>query len=127
MKIIKQSVEIIPQFAGHEGMLKHIELCGRVCYKSEDKISDKSANSFVEMLKERGHLSVLEHGTVYLHTYSLDVKSTPFAKVFDYSRVIFIYGVMGYFVAQNCAKRCYLVPFWEILFLKRIKKDIKKR
>ena len=55
MKIIKQSVEIIPQFSGHEAMLKHIELCGRVCYKSEDKITENSAKDFVEMLKERGH------------------------------------------------------------------------
>ena len=99
MKLIKPSVEIIQQFSGHEGMLKHIELCGRVCYKSEDKISDKSANSFVEMLKARGHLSVLEHGTVYLHTYSLDVRSTPFAKVFDYAKVM--KETSGYTIATN--------------------------
>ncbi len=99
MKIIKQSVEIIPQFAGYEGMLKHIELCGRVCYKSEDKISDKSANSFVEMLKAKGHLSVLEHGTVYIRTNSLDVRSTPFAKVFDYAKVM--KETSGYTIATN--------------------------
>ena len=99
MKIIKPSVEIIPQCDGHGGMLKHIELCGRVCYKSEDKMSDKSANSFVEMLKERGHLSVLEHGTVYLRTYSLDVRSTPFAKVFDYAKVM--KETSGYTIATN--------------------------
>lgn len=99
MKLIKPSVEIIPQCYGHEGMLKHIELCGRVCYKSEDKISDKSANSFVEMLKERGHLSVLEHGTVYLRTHSLDVRSTPFAKVFDYAKVM--RETSGYTIATN--------------------------
>lgn len=99
MKIIKQSVEIIPQFYGHEGMLKHIELCGRVCYKSEDKITDNSAKDFVEMLKAKRHLSVLEHGTVYLRTYSLDVKSTPFAKVFDYSRVM--NETSGYTIATN--------------------------
>lgn len=99
MKIIKQSVEIIPQCSGHEGMLKHIELCGRVCYKSEDKISDNSANGFVEMLKERGHLSVLEHGTVYIRTNSLDVRSTPFAKVFDYAKVM--KETSGYAIATN--------------------------
>ena len=99
MKIIKPSVEIIPQFAGYEGMLKHIELCGRVCYKSEDKITDNSAKDFVDMLKERGHLSVLEHGTVYLRTYSLDAKSTPFAKVFDYSKVM--KETSGYTIATN--------------------------
>ena len=99
MKLTKQSVEIIPQFAGHEGMLKHIELCGRVCYKSEDKITDNSAKDFVEMLKEKGHLSVLEHGTVYLRTNSLDVRSTPFAKVFDNSKVM--RETSGYTIATN--------------------------
>ena len=99
MKIIKQSVEIIPQCDGHEGMLKHIELCGRVCYKSEAKISDNSAKDFVEMLKARGHLSVLEHGTVYLRTNSLDVRSTPFAKVFDYAKVM--KETSGYTIATN--------------------------
>ena len=99
MKIIKPSVEIIPQCDGHEGMLKHIELCGRVCYKSEDKITDNSAKDFVEMLKARGHLSVLEHGTVYLRTHSLDAKSTPFAKVFDYSKVM--NETSGYTIATN--------------------------
>lgn len=99
MKIIKQSVEIIPQFDGHEGMLKHIELCGRVCYKSEYKISDNSANGFVEMLKAKGHLSVLEHGTVYLRTHSIDAKSTPFARVFDYAKVM--NETSGYTIATN--------------------------
>lgn len=99
MKIIKPYVEIIPQCDGYEGMLKHIELCGRVCYKSEDKISDNSAKDFVEMLKAKGHLSVLEHGTVYLRTHSLDVRSTPFAKVFDYARVM--NETSGYTIATN--------------------------
>lgn len=38
-----------------------IERCGRVCYKSEGKITRDSAASFVRMILERGHLSVLEH------------------------------------------------------------------
>lgn len=66
MKLIKQSVEIIPQADGYEGMLKHIELCGRVCYKSEDKITDNSYIPFIQMLIDKGHTSVLEHGTVML-------------------------------------------------------------
>ena len=99
MKIIKPYAEIIPQFAGHNGMLKHIELCGRVCYKSEDKITEDSAKDFVEMLKARGHLSVLEHGTVYIRTNSLDVRSTPFAKVFDYAKVM--NETSGYTIATN--------------------------
>lgn len=67
MKLIKPSVEIIEQQPGLDGMLKHIELCGRTCYKSQDKITDDSAPRFVEGLVKSGHGSVLEHGTVYLH------------------------------------------------------------
>ncbi|MGN1158040.1 MAG: FAD-dependent thymidylate synthase [Agathobacter sp.] len=66
MKIIKPYVEIITQANGYEGMFKHIELCGRVCYKSEDKITDTSYIPFIRMLIDKGHTSVLEHGTVML-------------------------------------------------------------
>lgn len=66
MKLIEQSFEIIEQ----TDLFKHIELCGRVAYKSEDKITDTSAEQFVNMLIKRGHTSVLEHGTICLaHTY----------------------------------------------------------
>ena len=98
MKIIEPSVELI-NAPSYETLVSTMETAGRVCYKSEDKISDKSANSFVEMLKERGHLSVLEHGTVYLRTHSLDVRSTPFAKVFDYAKVM--NETSGYTIATN--------------------------
>ncbi len=46
--------------------LKLIEVCGRTAYKSEDKITDTSAKSFVLMLKSHGHLSVLEHSNIVL-------------------------------------------------------------
>ena len=72
MKIIKPSVEIIQQYDGYEGMLKHIELCGRVCYKSEDKITDTSYIPFIRMLIDKGHTSVLEHGTVMLRCMDYD-------------------------------------------------------
>ena len=66
MKIIKPSFEIIDQQPGIEGLLKHIELAGRTCYKSEDKITEDSAKEFVERMVNSGHGSMLEHGTVYL-------------------------------------------------------------
>ena len=50
----------------YNDIIKHIELCGRTCYKSEDKRTDSSAEKFVNMLKSNHHMSVLEHGTVYL-------------------------------------------------------------
>lgn len=66
MKLIKPSFEIIDQNPGFDGMLKHIELCGRVCHKSEDKITPDSAKKFVERMIKSGHGAMLEHGTVYL-------------------------------------------------------------
>ena len=45
-------------------MLKAIERIGRTCYKSEDKITDDSYETFIRNLIKRGHLSVIEHCSV---------------------------------------------------------------
>lgn len=66
MKLIKPSFEIWEQPAGLEGVYKQIERAGRVCYKSEDKITENSAKPFVDRMIESGHGAMLEHGTVYL-------------------------------------------------------------
>ena len=60
MLIIESSFKVLDNVNGAE-ILKKLEVCGRVCYKSEDQITDKSSEKFVEMLIKRGHLSVLEH------------------------------------------------------------------
>lgn len=66
MKLVEQSVEYLRQEEGLEGVYKQIERAARVCYKSEDKITDDSTRKFVEAMKNSGHTSTLEHGTVYL-------------------------------------------------------------
>lgn len=66
MKLIKPSFEIWEQPAGLEGVYKQIEKVGRVCYKSEDKITKDSAKPFVDRMIKSGHGAMLEHGTVYL-------------------------------------------------------------
>ena len=66
MRIIKPSFEIWDQEEGLEGIYKQIERAGRVCYKSEDKITDTSAKDFVDRMIKSGHGAMLEHGTVYL-------------------------------------------------------------
>lgn len=70
MRLIKPSFEILEQKPGLDGLLQHIERCGRTCYKSEDKITEESAPKFIDMLINRGHTAMVEHGTVYLRTYS---------------------------------------------------------
>jgi len=60
MKIIPASVEFITPIDG-ETILKRLELCGRVCYKSEDKITEGSAEKFLANILKRGHEAVIEH------------------------------------------------------------------
>lgn len=81
MNLIKPSFEIIEQAPDIEGLYKHIELCGRVCYKSEDKITEDSAKAFVDKVCKAKHGSVLEHGTVYL---AVDGTSEHFLRMLNF-------------------------------------------
>lgn len=63
MNIIKPSFEILTPIDG-TAILKHIETCGRVCYKSEDKITEDSCENFVKNLIKRGHEAVIEHFSI---------------------------------------------------------------
>ena len=47
-----------------EYLLPHVERCGRICYKSEDKITEDSAGKFVENICRNRHESVLEHSSL---------------------------------------------------------------
>lgn len=60
MKIIEPSVELI-NAPNYKTLLTTIEAAGRTCYKSEDKITDGSAEKFVAGIIKRGHEAVLEH------------------------------------------------------------------
>lgn len=66
MKLIKSSFEILDQEPGLQGIYKQIELAGRTCYKSLDKITEDSAEGFVNRMIASKHYAMLEHGTVYL-------------------------------------------------------------
>ena len=66
MKLIKPKAELLLQQPGLEGIYKQIELAGRTCYKSIDKITEDSAKPFVDRMINSNHLAMLEHGTVYL-------------------------------------------------------------
>lgn len=66
MKLIKPSFEILEQGFSIDDIYKHIELCGRTCYKSTDKITKDSAKPFVDKMINSKHLAMLEHGTIYL-------------------------------------------------------------
>ena len=110
MKLIKQSFEIWNQPAGLEGVYKQIERVGRVCYKSEDKITEDSAKPFVDRMIKSGHGAMLEHGTVYMfmpigcdkHDYHVAWKYHKN----KYSKVIirnehFLLNKNGYYITTN--------------------------
>lgn len=66
MKLVNPKVEYLPQAEGLEGIFKQIEIAGRTCYKSEDKITEDSARKFVDRMIASKHNAMLAHGTVYL-------------------------------------------------------------
>lgn len=70
MKLINSKVELLPQEDGLNGIYKQIEIAGRTCYKSENNITDTSAETFVQKMINNGHTAMLEHGTVYLRFYN---------------------------------------------------------
>ena len=47
-------------------MSQMIEICGRLCYRSERKIDEKSADKLIRGLVKSGHLSVLEHYNIVI-------------------------------------------------------------
>lgn len=100
MKLIKAKYEILKS----QGIFKDIEIAGRTCYKSEDKITTDSAEKFVEMLIKRNHTAMLEHGTVYLQ---IPVIELSYRKYVDnkYS-IIRIYSSNG---------DCYITTNYRVL------------
>ncbi len=63
MILTKPAVEII-DMDDYPAILKKIEKIGRVCYKSEDRITQDSAEKFIANILKRGHESVIEHESV---------------------------------------------------------------
>ena len=66
MKVINPSFTIEPRDEQRGGMAI-IERAGRICYKSEDKVTDNSAEAFVTGLIRRSHLAMLEHGDIIFY------------------------------------------------------------
>ena len=84
MKLINSSFEILEQTPGIQGVKKQIELAGRTCYKSEDKITDTSCEEFVSRMVNSGHGAMLEHGTVYLRIPEEDKAAEHYLGKYDF-------------------------------------------
>ena len=61
MKVIQASYEILTDLSDPIKILKEIERAGRVCYKSENNITDDSCITFCKNIINRGHEAVIEH------------------------------------------------------------------
>ena len=66
MQFVQPSVELITE----QENFKRIERCGRICYRSEDKITDDSAAPFFWRMVKNGHTSVLEHSVIYVRSHA---------------------------------------------------------
>ena len=67
MKLVHQGHQILSRVSiGGIEELQRIEVAGRTCYKSEEKISPdgESAKRFVKMIIENGHEAMLEHSSL---------------------------------------------------------------
>lgn len=84
MRLIESKAELLPWNPGIEGVYKTIELAGRCCYKSEDKMTEDSAKAFVDRMIASNHTAMLEHGTVYLMVKLPDDEITPSESLYHY-------------------------------------------
>ena len=66
MNIVKRNVELVSK-QSYEEMIKENELAIRNCYKSEDKITDDSAERMVRMMIKSGHGAAIEFANVTFH------------------------------------------------------------
>lgn len=64
MKIVKPGTEVFQNPKSYQELLEHIERCGRICYKSEERITKGSAEKFIKSIIARKHFAVLEHGNL---------------------------------------------------------------
>lgn len=128
MKLLGPHFEIWEQCTSSpvEDMWKHIARCTRVCYQSEKKDNNESEEEFVKRVILRhnpwnsikNHLSVLEHGTVYLKRkidYS-DIDYNTFETWYEvnpYSRVNYDYGI------------CYITTNFRVIVENELFNDLK--
>jgi thymidylate synthase (FAD) len=126
MKIIKPSVEFFGAVpTDYTNALRFIEMAGRLCYKSEDKITAESAEPFVKRLIKSGHLAMVEHSNFvvradqYLNAKELQGTVGSYLKVLEERESLFVGGNLTAWYAQSASHQWqafeWLVPFEETL------------
>ena len=123
MKIISPKYEIIEDALSQMTIEQRIELCGRVCYKSEDKIKKESANKFSVDVMTNGHNSVLEMADLHISQDVVDWQDDFAAEAMQQMKYLQISPIDspegGYVISgsirafRECAS---LLPFAVIFF-----------
>lgn len=96
MNLIESSVEFFPPHYTIDEMFEDIEYAGRVCYASDK--TKKTSREFTEMLINKGHLSPLEFGTVYLLVDLTKCSEQEFGELYvfymsnPFSKIVFRLG-----------------------------------
>lgn len=129
MKLINSNYEIIePIDYSLENLYKFVELCGRVCYKSEDKITSNSATKFVNMLINSGHFSVLEHATIYLKIHLDPTNNQEFKNWYNYIFSTFDYNpysVVGKLYNSDYSEDMYITTNLRVLYENALLDELK--
>lgn len=77
MKFISSEAKLIAEKSPY----KQIERIGRMCYKSEDKITEDSCYNFVKNLADRKHYAMLEHANLHFKIYSENILPVEFVNI----------------------------------------------
>lgn len=116
---IPDDMEIGPRKVREEllnSIYRQIEIAGRICYKSEDKITEDSAKSFVERMIKAGHGAMLEHGTVYMKRYSIKDDNLDWARKYNLSPYAWVsYGTGSHRVGKVLYNTIYVTTNLRVL------------
>lgn len=77
MKFISSEAKLIEEKSPY----KQIERIGRMCYKSEDKITEDSCYNFVKNLADRKHYAMLEHANLHFKIFADHILPVEFVNI----------------------------------------------
>lgn len=114
MKFVDASYKInqIPDPTTEE-VYKYLERIGKVCYKSEDKITDESAVKYLRMIRDRKHWAMLEH-YVFVFNVSADIFRDIITASATYTEDFMLHDKLRFirtssFKTDDTGKQYYLV------------------
>lgn len=112
MEFIEQIVEMLPITKSLDDGVRRVEEAARVCYKSENKATENSAQAMVDRLISNKHLAMLEHQPIYLLGKKGKMKKDVVYKYMTnpYSKVLC--SVDGYYIIVT-NRRVIIENGWE--------------